>query len=458
MRSQRRWPTGAARILVRSCETSTLRLPGNSPGSRRVSSRTWPPRPTLRISRPYPSTIALSARIARSPWSPEGRSLGGFERMGISRWYWTDPTHPVRSAGRLFSPLDEELGLLPGEFTPLLHERLVQVGTLTCSFAEAASLFSTFTGTSVSEVTVRRYTERVGAVLEGCVSDGADVAAEQSADNGLFVQNPGNEVRWVGADGVFVRTQGGWREVRTVTIGDVDRPDQPEDEEGVHCRSLSYFSRLTDGADVFIDQAKLEFSRRAIAGAGLVGAGSDGAVWCQELFDRHCPEARRVLDFYHAAERVSSFSRILFTMPEAEQWNTQRVLSALKREGPEQLLQQLRAWSLAGTAPVKSAATSQLGFFESRTELLDYPGIRDAGLPIGTGNAESANRHVIQERMKGPGMFWGTHHVNPMLALRCASSSGRWTESWEASSERLCVRRYPVRTVHQAKEAVYAKT
>ena len=36
---------------------------------------------------------------------------------------------PARPVGRAFSPLDEELGLLPGRFTPSLQESAVRLGT-----------------------------------------------------------------------------------------------------------------------------------------------------------------------------------------------------------------------------------------------------------------------------------------------------------------------------------------
>ena len=40
---------------------------------------------------------------------------------------WNENMVFVRAAGRGFSPLDEELGLLPGELTPCGHESLVRL-------------------------------------------------------------------------------------------------------------------------------------------------------------------------------------------------------------------------------------------------------------------------------------------------------------------------------------------
>lgn len=353
---------------------------------------------------------------------------------------------PARSAGRLFSPLDEELGLLPGELTPLLHERLVQVGMVAKSFAAGAEVFCSFTRTPASEPTARRYTERAGAVMDECELEAGGLPPPEGDGD--------PRPRWVGADGVFVRLVGGaWREVRTVSLGLVNPAKLVQGKLQVTTSELSYFSRLTDSAEAFIDLVGAEFRRRGVAEAPLIGAGSDGADWCQRLFARHCPTALRSLDFYHAAERVQAFSKTLWEgHPALAQWYAANQLHRLKHEGPDPLLTSLSAWSQVSDPPqVQEAARAQHGYFSCREELLDYPAIRAAGLPIGTGNAESANLHVVQDRLKGPGKFWGKEHVNPMLALRGAWCSRRWEQAWLQASERLAAGHYPSYLFHEPK-------
>ena len=43
---------------------------------------------------------------------------------------------------------------------------------------------------------------------------------------------------------------------------------------------------------------------------------------------------------------------------------------------------------------------------------------------------ESANKLVVEDRLKGAGMHWAEANVNPMLALRNAVCNDRWEESW----------------------------
>lgn len=64
-----------------------------------------------------------------------------------------------------FSPLDEELGLLPGGLTPRLQEALVRLSTHIPSFTKAAQELTWFTGAHLHPDTARARTEAAGAVL-----------------------------------------------------------------------------------------------------------------------------------------------------------------------------------------------------------------------------------------------------------------------------------------------------
>jgi hypothetical protein len=70
-----------------------------------------------------------------------------------------------------------------------------------------------------------------------------------------------------------------------------------------------------------------------------------------------------------------------------------------------------------------------------RLGLMQYPTFRRAGWPIGSGMVESANKLVVQARLKGTGMRWERKNVNPMLALRNGVCSERWQETWQAASK-----------------------
>jgi hypothetical protein len=69
-------------------------------------------------------------------------------------------------------------------------------------------------------------------------------------------------------------------------------------------------------------------------------------------------------------------------------------------------------------------------YLRNRLSQLDYRGALERGLPIGSGEIESAHRHVIQERLKLPGAWWTPPNVEAMLALRLNRANREWGDYW----------------------------
>ena len=80
---------------------------------------------------------------------------------------------------------------------------------------------------------------------------------------------------------------------------------------------------------------------------------------------------------------------------------------------------------------------TSLGYLEKRRDQIRYVEFQAQGYPIGSGAVESANKLVVEARLKGLGMHWARAHVDPMLALRTVVCSDRWEEVWPQISQRL---------------------
>jgi hypothetical protein len=65
-----------------------------------------------------------------------------------------------------------------------------------------------------------------------------------------------------------------------------------------------------------------------------------------------------------------------------------------------------------------------------RLAQVQYATFQAAGYPIGSGSTESANKVVVEARLKGSGMHWAREHVNPLVALRTVACTDRWAEVW----------------------------
>jgi len=233
----------------------------------------------------------------------------------------------------------------------------------------------------------------------------------------------------ISVDGAMIPlVHGQWTEVRTLAVGEVQPPQATAAGPVVHTSSLSYFSRRTDST-TFGDLATQELHRRGIEGARRVGAVVDGAVWCQSFVDLHYPEAVRILDFAHAAEYLTAIAQTTgVDGPLLSPERLGQLRHALKHDGPTAVVQQLRA--LVATQPANQDLASQLAYLETRMAQLQYPQFVADGWPIGSGMVESANKLVVEDRLKGAGMHWAQASVNPLLALRNAICNDRWEECW----------------------------
>jgi hypothetical protein len=71
-----------------------------------------------------------------------------------------------------------------------------------------------------------------------------------------------------------------------------------------------------------------------------------------------------------------------------------------------------------------------VAYFTKRLAQVQYSAFQAAGYPISSGSTESANKIVVEARLKGSGMHWARAHVDPLVALRTLACANRWPEAW----------------------------
>ena len=328
----------------------------------------------------------------------------------------------VRPVGSGFSPLDEELALLPGAFSPPVQEAIVLLGA-SLPFRQAGQVLARVGRVTVSPSTVRRLTTRAGAAL---------VAVEEQRvaeiERSWPAPSPGPVRQQVSVDGVMVPLRGGeWWEAKMLVIGALSatRPGTAE--------ALSYLARLQD-AEQFSRTATGELHRRGTFEAAQVVAVADGALWCQGLFDYHLPQAVRILDLPHALEHLHAAGQACWGQDSARAraW-LQTQAHTLRHGDPQPVLTAVAELPVAqATDPAEAARVRErvLGYLQNRLPQLAYAAFAAQGFPLGSGIVESANKVGVEARLKGGGMHWHEDTVDGMLALRCALASQRWAEVW----------------------------
>ncbi len=208
----------------------------------------------------------------------------------------------------------------------------------------------------------------------------------------------------------------------------------------VHTQALSYFSRLTE-AERFLELAQPELVRRQVAQAERISALADGARWIQRFFDNTTPKATRILDFAHAAGYLAQAAEAFWPEQASAQeawFVAQR--HELKTGNPAQVIAALHQLSLAAHDQALPADRQRViatahDYLKARLPLIQYAQFQKEGHPIGSGASESANKLVVERRLKGAEMQWDRANVNPMLTLTNTAANARWAEVWPAAAQ-----------------------
>lgn len=160
----------------------------------------------------------------------------------------------------------------------------------------------------------------------------------------------------------------------------------------------------------------------------------DGASWIWNLVEMHLPGVPQLLDFYHAAEHLYKTASHMWPESKALEWWHRR-LGQLKEGQLINFFASLQ-W-LARRYPEDESEESPkrlLNYFQDNRQRLDYRWAIDNDLPIGSGSAESAIRHIIQQRLKQSGMRWSDRGAQSILNLRTVHRNGDFEQYWETSA------------------------
>jgi hypothetical protein len=138
-----------------------------------------------------------------------------------------------------------------------------------------------------------------------------------------------------------------------------------------------------------------------------------------------------LIDFYHLCEYLADAAEHCAPRVEREAWLEEqqgRAKESHITEVLEALTPHLEPACVSNeNAPVRAAHR----YIRNRLDQFDYRSAIEAGLPIGSGEVESAHRYIIQERLKIAGAWWKDDNAHQMLALRTLRANGDWDEYWQ---------------------------
>ena len=156
----------------------------------------------------------------------------------------------------------------------------------------------------------------------------------------------------------------------------------------------------------------------------------DGARWIWKIADEMFPGAVRIVDLFHAKERLRGVAKAVYGADGdlGTRWARQR-LDELDGGRLDDLLA-----ALGVQAASSEEARKCLDYVRHNRRRMRYPQFRAAGLCVSSGVLEAGCKHAIGTRLKQGGMHWTVAGGNSIIALRCCKLSNRYPDFWARRS------------------------
>jgi hypothetical protein len=151
---------------------------------------------------------------------------------------------------------------------------------------------------------------------------------------------------------------------------------------------------------------------------------SDGSTWIKNMKHEIFPDAHHILGLFHLCEKVSRFSKELYNNVGElyKPWSAE--ICTLLKESKS--MEVLKIISKLGKKLLSRTTTNLVRYIESNKDSIDYVSYRERGWYVGSGAIESANKTVLQFRLKQPGMRWSQDNGQYIVSLMARAKSGLW--------------------------------
>ena len=390
----------------------------------RVVLETWL---ALQESRYPEATVACSCGDkAVYQWPREATLHTLLGTVRYKRAYYLCPTcHEGRC------PLDERLGLRPGEMSADL-EKLVGMTGAVESFGKGSDLFERLTLVGISPQSMDKATENYG---EEVMAVESEWMAESNDPRALAEQErAGKDGRrlYGTLDAVKVHCRErrseddeGWRDLK---IGawfqaEAQPPASPDDSWDIRAHDITYYCDLAEAERFGGLVWASGFRREALRASELVFV-ADGADWIWNIVKEHYPEATQIVDWFHAKERLGVVARAAFSDGERQKEWLHGAGELLWAGRVDDVIELFRGLMEQGHGVEE--ARKATGYFSGHRERMNYAEFRAKGYQIGSGTVESACKQIGLERMKVPGATWSLEGARRTAKARASLLSNQW--------------------------------
>jgi len=329
-------------------------------------------------------------------------------------------------------PLDQACGMSGRYMTPDVEE-MAAIGMAMLTASEVELLLAKTLPQGPSATAIQNAVRRLGTEIEDqreAIESAIASEAPLSCEGDTLV------VSW---DGVMTplreTTKIAWREAGVATVSIYGQTeDCPEKLD------TRYLARMPEkGMKTLLEQTVEQVVRakrgRVFREFAVVCDGKD-TIWNAAAAHPELHDAVWILDFYHASENLMKAAKAIHGDDEiaAHRWH-QKIRRRLRDEprGADSAIRSMRRLkkALRKGSKRRKVVDNAIAYFCLHRDRMCYPEFVAMGLPIGSGNVESAAKNIVQARLKRSGMRWSRIGGQHVLDLRTYLKSGRWSFMWD---------------------------
>jgi hypothetical protein len=268
----------------------------------------------------------------------------------------------------------------------------------------------------ISDEAIRLISEQIGQQAR----DWEDQQALGYSEKPLPSKQPSQPPRtWImEIDGKKVGLQdGSWNEVKVAVLYELS--DRVEPHSGRHELLQRELVARRSSWREFVPHFWAAMHRAGLREGDRLVAVADAAEGIESIFDLVAPEATRIRDFYHVAERIHAIGELRFgpESPKGKDWIGLQ-LDKLKESDVTGVVRAIA--HLRFDKEAEEAKRDQvLSYLQKNRQAMHYGQYKAEGLPMGSGAVEGGCK-LIGMRTNGCGRRWGDTGCDQIVALRVA--------------------------------------
>lgn len=328
-------------------------------------------------------------------------------------------------------PKDEylEIDKLPFKMTTIAMNRVAFIGQNEISFRAGSEMLNKFLGLEVCESQVRKITEYVGEAVYKSDTEKSNEKYDQIVKLNITNEQKG-DVLYLMVDGAAINTR-------------------IEDENGStwrECKSAIAFTnkdliKRKDGSNLILNKECIsligsseELKKYLLMIAILKGYEtaentviiSDGATWIRNICKEIFPDAIQILDLYHLKENIYTYAKYLYEDEKEYTKYAETLINWIEQGKKDKALKKVKKEKINKKLP--TGVVNLETYLNNNYEKIDYPKYIEQGYYVGSGAMESANKVLVQRRLKQAGMRWSVEKSQNVVSLRAKVESNRWED------------------------------